>query len=90
MDMLTDEQLADILRYDFSKGTEKFRDELLARCLAILDEGQDGVMDMPSADDFTPVDESDCCEPDEADLRMVAGGTDLMSSKSKGDAIIGQ
>lgn len=89
--MLTDEQLADILRYDFSKGTEKFRDELLARCLAILDEGTDGVMDnMPSANDFAPVDESDCCELGEADLRMVAGGTDLMSSKSKGDAIIGQ
>ena len=36
--MITEEQLVGLLRYDFSRGTERFRDELLKRCLVILNE----------------------------------------------------
>lgn len=47
--MMTDEQLAKLLKYDFSKGHEEFKEALLARCLAILDE--DGRDDAGDGDD---------------------------------------
>jgi len=47
--MMTDKQLAKLLKYDFSKGHEEFKEALLARCLAILDE--DGRDDAGDGDD---------------------------------------
>lgn len=51
--MMTDEQIKEILRCDFSKGTERFRDDLLARCLAVLneDDEEDGTAREDVADD---------------------------------------
>ena len=39
---MDEQDIRSILRQDLSKGTEKFRDALLARCLAVLDSG-DGI-----------------------------------------------
>ena len=50
-----DKTLEQLLQQDFSAGTEEFRDELLARCLAVLDaedgvgEIDDGLLDMLAA-----------------------------------------
>lgn len=56
--MISEERLAEILRYDFSQGTERFRDELLARCLSVLGEdeeadGTDEADDMADGTDDT-------------------------------------
>lgn len=39
---MDEREIVRILRQDLSKGTEKFRDALLARCLAVLGSG-DGI-----------------------------------------------
>ena len=50
-----DKMLEQLLQQDLSAGTEEFRDELLARCLAVLDaedgvgEIDDGLLDMLAA-----------------------------------------
>ena len=38
-----------LMKQDFSKGTEAFRDELLARCLAVL-KSDDGAMPLDDSD----------------------------------------
>jgi hypothetical protein len=50
-----DNMLERLLQQDFSAGTEEFRDELLARCLTVLDAEDDvavlddGLLDMLAA-----------------------------------------
>lgn len=36
--MISDERISELMRFDFSVGTDGFRDSLLAQCLAVLGE----------------------------------------------------
>lgn len=38
------------MAFDFSAGTERFRENLLQRCLAAIDDKQDGVMELDDAE----------------------------------------
>ena len=38
-----DKMMEQLMKQDFSVGTEKFRDALLGRCLAVLDEDDEGI-----------------------------------------------
>lgn len=58
-------RLEQLLKQDLSAGTEAFRDELLARCLAVLDDG--------SAADDSP----DVAELDDSVLDLLAAAGDL-------------
>ena len=64
-----EQMLSRLLRADFSAGTEAFRDELLARCLAILD---------ADVRDEAAGSESGCrvVELDDADLELLAAAGD--------------
>ncbi|MBQ9043363.1 MAG: hypothetical protein IJ111_11200 [Eggerthellaceae bacterium] len=69
-----EQMLAKLLRTNFSAGTEEFRDELLARCLAVL-----------NADARNAAAESDAdgriIELDDAALELLAAAGDVMSAE---------
>lgn len=46
---MEESEIAQVLSYDFSVGTEEFREQLLGRCLSVLDFG-DQVM--PLSDEY--------------------------------------
>ena len=52
--MISEEELARLLKYDFSKGHEEFKERVLARCLAIVDGEED---DVDGADDANESDD---------------------------------
>ncbi len=45
---MDEKEFASMFKYDFSAGTESFRDALLEQCFEALREGEDG---LPIADD---------------------------------------
>ena len=68
-----EQMLARLLQADFSAGTESFRDELLARCLAVLD---------ADARDAATEGEAGCrvVELSDADLELLAAAGDAASA----------
>lgn len=64
-----EQMLMRLLQADFSSGTEAFRDELLARCLAILGSDAHGEAAGPDADRCA-------AELDDADLELLAAAGD--------------
>ncbi len=38
------------MAFDFSRGTERFRESLLQRCLSAIDDKQNGVMELDDAE----------------------------------------
>ena len=70
-DMQFEQALTRLLLADFSAGTETFRDELLARCLAVLNADVHGA---------TAETDADCriIELDDADLELLAAAGDAM------------
>lgn len=75
MAYLTDEDLARLLKYDFSKGHEKFKEELLAKCLARGRAGEEETAVESHAPILRLVDEPGGYELADDELDAVAGGT---------------
>lgn len=67
----SEDKLRQLLKQDFSIGTEEFRDKLLARCLEMLDS------DGSAADDAL-----DCRDLSDDDLDLLAAAGDISTLAS--------
>ena len=73
---MDDAGIANALAYDFSAGTEVFRESLLARCLAVLVAGGDNRAGSALPNPAAPV------EIDENTLDMLAAAGDVFTTRS--------
>ncbi len=79
-----------VLKHDFSAGTERFREELLHRCLDLIRASGGRVLKRPSGGKTTRAagdadeEQSDCREVDDSVLNMLAAAGSTCRSPHEG------